>query len=52
MGANDTIPFGLTLLLRDNSTLIEEYKEYHRCGWLEVTEDEWQVGMDRVYYLR
>ncbi len=37
--------YGLTLLLRDDATAIERYKEYHRQVWPEVTARIKEVGI-------
>ena len=33
--------WGLTLLLKNDPKLIEEYKEYHRHCWPEVSDRKW-----------
>ncbi len=38
----------LTLNLKDDSELIEEYEEYHRDVWLEVEETFEQAGIETM----
>ena len=40
--------YGLTLCLRDNSETIEQYKEYHRHVWPEVTARLGEVGITQM----
>jgi L-rhamnose mutarotase len=40
--------YGLTLLLKDDPVLIEQYKEYHRHVWPEVLRRLREVGILRM----
>ena len=45
--------YGMTLMLKDDESIVERYKEYHRRAWPEVVERLREVGVVnmRIYLL-